>query len=245
MGRQAACVYAWAVSDSPLAPHASSPAELQERIEAERAGTPFLVYRDHEGHQHLLELRGGQERVTIGRRPVNDVALVWDGDVSRLHAELERIAGDWTIADDGLSQNGTWVNGERVTGKRRLRDGDAILAGRTTVVFCAPYERESVVTGVLTGDKRPVELSSAQRRVLLALCRPFRDSSTFATPASNQQIADELVVSVETVKSHLSALYELFGVAHLPQNQKRAQLAWEAFKSGVISARELWEQPAC
>jgi pSer/pThr/pTyr-binding forkhead associated (FHA) protein len=226
------------VGESPLTPHGSSPAELQDRIEAERAGGPFLVYRDQDQHQQIVELSGA--RATVGRRPVNDVALVWDNDVSRLHAELERIGGDWTIADDGLSQNGTWVNGERVTGKRRLRDGDAVTAGRTTVVFCSPGERESEVTGVVT-EGGPPAVSDAQRRVLVALCRPFRDSSTFATPASNQQIADELVVSVETVKSHLSALFEVFGVVHLPQNQKRAQLAWEAFKSGVISARELWD----
>jgi pSer/pThr/pTyr-binding forkhead associated (FHA) protein len=227
------------VAESPLAPHGSTPAELQERIEAERTGAPFLLYRDHEGRQQLVGLAAN--RVTIGRRPVNDVALVWDNDVSRLHAELERIGGDWTIEDDGLSQNGTWVNGERVTGKRRLRDGDEIRAGRTTVVFCAPIERESEATGILAAEAGPPEVSDAQRRVLIALCRPFRESSTFATPASNQQIADELVVSVDTVKSHLSALFEIFGVVHLPQNQKRAQLAWEAFKSGVISARELWD----
>ena len=54
-------------------------------------------------------------------------------------------------------------------------------------------------------------LTPAQRRVLVALCRPFKDS-TYATPATNQQIADELVVSVDAVKSTLRALFEVFGV---------------------------------
>jgi pSer/pThr/pTyr-binding forkhead associated (FHA) protein len=227
-----------------MAPHTSSPRDLQARIEAERTGTPFLVCRDVDGRQHIIELDPRERRLTIGRRPVNDVPLPWDSDASRLHAELEHMGGQWTIADDGLSQNGTWVNGERVTGKRRLNDGDMVTVGKTTLVFCSPRQRESEVTGVLSQPGPPAGVSEAQRRVLLALCRPFRDASTFAVPASNQQIADELVISVDTVKSHLSALFGLFGVAHLPQNQKRAQLAWEAFKSGVISPRELWEQPA-
>ena len=31
---------------------------------------------------------------------------------------------DWTVVDDGLSRNGTYVNGERIHGRRRLVDGD-------------------------------------------------------------------------------------------------------------------------
>jgi DNA-binding NarL/FixJ family response regulator len=81
-------------------------------------------------------------------------------------------------------------------------------------------------------------LTPAQRRVLIALCRPFKDS-TYATPATNQQIADELVVSVDAVKSTLRALFEVFGVDALPQNQKRASLALQALRTGVITRRDL------
>jgi DNA-binding NarL/FixJ family response regulator len=58
-------------------------------------------------------------------------------------------------------------------------------------------------------------------------------------PPSNQQIAAELVVGVETVKTHLSALFRAFGVEDLPQNQKRAALAKRAFETGVIGPRDL------
>ena len=81
-------------------------------------------------------------------------------------------------------------------------------------------------------------LTPAQRRVLIALCRPFKDS-TYATPATNQQIADELVVSVDAIKSTLRALFEVFGVDALPQNQKRASLALQALRTGVITRRDL------
>ena len=59
----------------PLAgPHASTPVELKERLAAERRGVPFLLYRDGERRQAIVELDGAAARVTIGRRPDNDVA---------------------------------------------------------------------------------------------------------------------------------------------------------------------------
>src|SRR3954462_3806927 len=38
-------------SGSPLDRHGSSPAELKARMEADRAGCPYLVYRHGDGHQ--------------------------------------------------------------------------------------------------------------------------------------------------------------------------------------------------
>ena len=61
----------------------------------------------------------------------------------------------------------------------------------------------------------------------MVLCRPLLES-TYAAPVSNKQIAGELVISVETVKGTLSALFELFRLSELPQNQKRATLAARA-----------------
>ena len=46
-----------------------------------------------------------------------------------MHAALERAGEEWTVVDDGLSHNGTFVAGERVTARRRLRDGDVIAIG--------------------------------------------------------------------------------------------------------------------
>jgi hypothetical protein len=223
------------VSESPLELHRSTPRELQERIAVERTGEAFLLYRDGDDHQVIVEL-AGRERLTVGRR--GDVRLDWDEEVSRIHAALERMGDEWLISDDGLSRNGTWVNGERVTGRRRLRDGDVIAAGRTTIAFRAPGEEGSDATASALGPSLSALITPAQRRVLVALCRPFRDAA-YAAPATNQQIADELVVSVDAVKSTLTALFTAFGVDHLPQNQKRATLALQALRTGVIARRDL------
>ncbi|MDV3205758.1 MAG: LuxR C-terminal-related transcriptional regulator, partial [Rhodococcus ruber] len=57
--------------------------------------------------------------------------------------------------------------------------------------------------------------------------------------ASNQDIASELFLSVDAVKTHLRALFAKFGVEDLPQNQKRVRLAELALHSGVITERDL------
>src|SRR3712207_7842696 len=150
--------------------HSASPAELGERLAAERRGVPFLLYRDGAQRQHILVLEDAGPRISVGRRPGLDVSLPWDEEVSRLHAELECIGDEWTVTDAG-SRNGSYVNEERLHGRRRLRDGDVLRAGRSTIVFFAPLDRRSDATAPAR-EVRPLELSAAQRRVLIALCRP-------------------------------------------------------------------------
>ena len=210
--------------------------ELKARIEAERAGVPFLVYRDDKGSQRIREL--GEVELTVGRRAENDLALQWDGEVSRVHAELQRLKGDWTITDDGLSRNGTFVNGERIRGRHRLRDGDRLCFGETVVVYRAPAESESQSTLVVAGASSEVHLSDTQRKVLAALCRPLSESA-FATPATNRTIAEQLFLSVDAVKAHLRVLFERFELGDLPQNQKRASLAATVLLHGIVDPHDL------
>ena len=218
---------------------ADTASELKERIEAERSGEPFLVWRDADGKQLLRELRPEAARLTVGRSETADVALAFDSEVSRLHAELERLGDDWTLADDGLSRNGSFVNGERVVGRRRLLDGDALRFGGTVVVFRSPRQAGDSATVAAADHPEASAVTDTQRRVLVALCRPFREGSEFASPATNKQIAEEVFLSVDAVKANLRALFERFEVGDLPQNQKRVRLAELALRSGVISPRDL------
>jgi hypothetical protein len=83
------------------------------------------------------------------------------------------------------------------------------------------------------------DLSEQQRRVLIALCRPFRDDPAFESPPTNQQLADQLYLSVAAVKLHLRALFEKFDIPALPQNKKRLALVRSALQSGIVTDREL------
>ena len=87
---------------------------------ARRSSSVFLEFHDPDGRRHRHELTADAPRKTVGRRPSSDIALSWDDEVSRVHAELVRMGDDWVVCDDGLSHNGTFVNGERVRGRRRL-----------------------------------------------------------------------------------------------------------------------------
>ena len=213
--------------------HGSTPAELKARLEAERRGVCFLHYRDADGSQRIVELEPGGGPVTVGRRADNAVPLGWDAEVSRVHAQLEPVGRDWVLVDDGLSRNGTYVNGERAAGRRRLRDGDRLCFGETVVRFRAPLEQESRSTAAVMAGAGQLTLTETQRRVLVALCRPLQDSA-YATPATNREIADEIHLSVDAVKAHLRVLFERLGIDGLPQNQKRARLAAVALVDGLV-----------
>jgi pSer/pThr/pTyr-binding forkhead associated (FHA) protein len=228
------------MAESPNTPHTASAVELTARLQAERAGDPFLVFRDGNGEQCIIRLLPTLERLSIGRRATTDLCLGWDEEISRLHAELGRVGGDWTLADEGLSRNGTWVNGQRLEGRQRMRDGDVIRVGDTSLLYRQPNQGASRAT--VTRREAvlgPADISDAQRRVLVALCRPFKTPAPFTTPATNQQIAAELFLTVDTVKIHLRALYRKFDVENVAQNQKRLRLVERALAAGLVTPRDL------
>ncbi|WP_397517916.1 FHA domain-containing protein [Rhodococcus opacus] len=74
-------------------------------------------------------------RMTVGRSPRSDLVLSWDPMMPRLHAVIEWTGTHWDVIDERLSRNGTFVNGERLTGRRHLRSGDIISIGATEVTF--------------------------------------------------------------------------------------------------------------
>src|SRR3954471_22401718 len=164
-----------AIDDTPLATDAASPAEMEARTAAERLGQPFLLYRGRNGRQTILTLHKGLNRVTIGRGPSNQVALGWDTEVSRVHAELERLQGEWTLVDDGLSRKGTWLNEEKVVSRKKLRDKDVIRVGTTQITVRVPSQKRSRKAAAKNAGPGP-KLTPTQHRILEALVRPYKES---------------------------------------------------------------------
>jgi class 3 adenylate cyclase len=119
---------------SPTAPHPASASELRAVIDTRHADVPFLLYRDDSGTQRVYVLDESRT-VTIGRDSEADVCLAWDASVSSVHAEARRLGAHWMVSDEGISRNGTFVNDERIRGRRRLRNGDVIRVGRTMLAF--------------------------------------------------------------------------------------------------------------
>ena len=223
----------------PLAPHSLSASELKELLSAERAGKPLLAYRDELGVLCLFKVPMSDRPTRIGRRAEMDVAITWDPEVSGVHAELECLGEEVTIADDGLSTNGTYLNGQRVIGRARLRDRDRLRLGRTAIAFRTGQLSPALATVAASDAPSTLKLTDMQRAVLVALCRPMRDGASFASPATNQQIASEVYLSVDAVKMHLRNLFAKFELEELPQNQKRARLAERAINGGIVTQRDL------
>jgi hypothetical protein len=224
--------------DTPLALDLASPGDLEARREAEQRGEPFLLLRDDQGAQRIVALDEGAGSVTVGRRLEADVPLPWDPEVSRLHAELEFKAGEWTLCDDGFSQNGTYVNGLRIHGRRRLTDGDLIRIGQTAIAFCDPG------LGGLGVTLAPGELgiapkfSEQQQRILRGLCRPLMGDGQGVQPAGDAVIAAETGIPEDVVTTELDHLGRAFGLQDMPVADRRAEIALLALRSGLVSADE-------
>lgn len=190
-------------------------------LEAERSGLPFLYWRDGDDQLRLLMLADELPRVTVGRRENADVPLPWDSQVSRLHATLVLVGDDWTVEDED-STNGTWVSGSRVNQRKKIHHKDHLTFGETRVDYHG-RTHDSVSTARAPESPGGMTLTERKRRVLVALCRPiFAGGATIA--ATNPQIAEELHVTVDTVKGTLKELFDQFGLGSLPQNEKRSRL---------------------
>lgn len=213
-----------------------SPSERAALLAAEREGGPFLAYRDVYGDLRLVPL-GSTERVRIGRTAGNDVVLEGDAEVSRSHALLEYEASGWRVVDDGMSRNGTYVNGERIRRHHRLADRDVLRVGGTPIQFRHPamVVDDSTAVSLAPPDAR---VTGAERRVLVALCHPLLQPGVVAVPASNGEIAAALHLSLPGVKSHVRSLFAKLGVDDLPQNRKRAELARRALELGLVTSRD-------
>lgn len=84
-----------------------------------------LVIEDEAGTRSIVPL--GDAALVVGRGA--DVTFrLTDRNVSRQHARFLRQNGSVFVEDLG-SLTGTRVNGERITGRRRLREGDLVQIG--------------------------------------------------------------------------------------------------------------------
>jgi predicted component of type VI protein secretion system len=216
----------------------TGPDEAAGRWQWAGAEGAALVYRDDTGAQHFVPL-DGRTTLTIGRGSGCDVRLAWDERVSRVHAALDLVGDDWALVDDGLSRNGTFLNGDRLNGRRRLQDGDTFVLGSTSFRFLDTSRGSTQLTKVGEQLVTAASLSPTQRQIVIALCRPYKHDDPYATPASNQQIADELFLSVDAVKTQLRLLFQKFHIEDLPQNQKRVKLVERVLGLGLVSRRDL------
>jgi predicted component of type VI protein secretion system len=93
-------------------------------------GSFRLIVRRGPQPNQIYELN--KDIITLGRDITNDI-VINDPEVSRHHSRMTRSAGGYMLEDLG-STNGTFVNGQRLTGARQLNSGDLISLGETVTL---------------------------------------------------------------------------------------------------------------
>lgn len=123
---------------------------------------------------HTFQVPANEPQL-IGRS--SEALPISDTTVSRRHAELTPDGGTWYIRDLA-SQNHTFVNGEELTDRRELMEGDVIRVG-ATVFQVGEAETQRISPVELVGDDRldsEVEhrMRSNEESVILAEPEPSR-----------------------------------------------------------------------
>jgi pSer/pThr/pTyr-binding forkhead associated (FHA) protein len=118
------------------------------------------------GKELLLEEAG--RAYQVGRASGCDLVLV-DDDVSREHASFERRWNGVEVRDLD-SKNGVEIDGERIVGVRRLRDGQKVVVGNTRLRLEDPEDRyliqmqeEAARPGTTLVSAQPASAAGSER----------------------------------------------------------------------------------
>jgi hypothetical protein len=84
----------------------------------------------------------------------------------------------------------------------------------------------------------PPAITPAERRLLIALCRPLLAGAAFPKPASVAEIAESLVLETSTVEWTLKQLMRKFAIDG-PPGTRRVALANAALRRRAISIGDL------
>ena len=139
-------------SSPPPAASGVSPEQLKHTMHgmesaapARPAGAAFASFLVRSGGLMGRRLPVKTPVVNLGRADYNDIVLP-DPSVSTSHAKLQRREGVWVLVDLD-STNGTFVEGERVSGEAPLGPGAMVRLGDVQLLFEPADEKQGVLKG--------------------------------------------------------------------------------------------------
>src|SRR6266513_506125 len=139
-------------SSPPPAASGVSPEQLKHTMHgmesaapARPAGAAFASFLVRSGGLMGRRLPVKTPVVNLGRADYNDIVLP-DPSVSTSHAKLQRREGVWVLVDLD-STNGTFVEGERVSGEAPLGPGTMVRLGDVQLLFEPADEKQGVLKG--------------------------------------------------------------------------------------------------
>jgi pSer/pThr/pTyr-binding forkhead associated (FHA) protein len=120
--------------------------------------------------------------ISLGRDITNDI-VINDPEVSRHHCRLTRTPTGYTLEDLG-STNGSFVNGQRLTGARQLVNGDMIGLGETVTLV---YEGGAVQSPVSPSQQETMVGAGAPAQPSYEAAAPAQQPAAVEQPAYQQQ----------------------------------------------------------
>jgi two-component system, NtrC family, sensor kinase len=177
----------WCAPQSPSAPSARFPT-------IPRVLVLTIIQGPNKGRKFELP---DHEPQLIGRS--SEALLLDDNAISRRHAELTPDDGIWYIRDLE-SQNGTYLNGEKIFARTRMRSGDQIRVGQTLLVFGQTETKSPDVVRVVGPSRMEATIEKSL---------PSRTPSGVKTPSND----DSMILAVPDPKAaaleHLRVMYRL------------------------------------
>lgn len=180
-----------------------------------------VIYRDTRGIRRTHNL----DSITrIGRHPEQDIQIL-DRVVSKAHAVIEKdMEGNYVLRDGG-SRNGTFLNGEKISGSAILANGDTFSVGSTELVF--QYDPKDATTENRVTIHADELESHIQNRIAQQSTDRFmpedkiQDTSVLRRDYEKLRIAHELgqSIGVETdldvlLEKILEKAFEIFPADH-------------------------------
>ena len=175
-------------------------------------------------------------RLTLGRADSNNLPIK-DDAVSRVHASVERIAGQYVLRDLG-SSNGTLVNGERIVADRALHPNDEITVGHTRIVFRDTADDLAETLRIPVSTAAGLE----DRVTLIMLCRALATAGRPDEPITRRRLAESLSLNETQLEEQVEGLYSQLGLDEQSVRSPEA-LAAEAIRQGVVVVGDLLDQP--
>ena len=148
---------------------------------------PKLVLKSHGAV--LKEIKLDKQRLTIGRKPDNDIVLD-DQSASGHHARIIQIQSVYFIEDAG-SSNGTFANGKK-TERKQLVNGDQVTIGQHSLLYLEDTSQAvapSALKASFDADKTVVMTPELQRELLKA------QGGKAAVPVQSKQVTVLKVVA--------------------------------------------------
>lgn len=154
--------------------------------------------------------------LSLGRLESSDIVLN-DMAVSRRHATIFSNGGECFI-EDNASTAGTWINGEKILGRRKISNSDKIKIGSFEITVSMPERGQPVASRIIPLPENAPQNSSSRM--------PLYDVQT-----STEMYSDIMLELARTVQSRVLEILNMSGTS-------ANKISAEAMKPKVEDALE-------